>query len=45
MIQNNNTGYYNLDFSNFDTNYPQRSREKYQDIAYKFKNACSTMRN
>ncbi|CAI2185774.1 11970_t:CDS:2 [Funneliformis geosporum] len=42
-IQDSNTGYWKPDFSNFDTNFPQRSKEKHRSIAYKFKNASPTI--
>ncbi|CAG8707168.1 15007_t:CDS:2 [Rhizophagus irregularis] len=44
-IQDSNTGYWKPDFSNFNANLPQRSKEKHQSIAYKFKNSSSTIRN
>jgi hypothetical protein len=45
VIQNSKTGHWKPDFSNFNFNFPQRSKEKHKGIAYKFKEANSTMRN
>ncbi|CAB5180826.1 unnamed protein product [Rhizophagus irregularis] len=44
-IQDSNTSHWKPDFSNFNANLPQRSKEKHQSIAYKFKNSSSTIRN
>ncbi|CAG8617074.1 2755_t:CDS:2 [Funneliformis caledonium] len=45
MIQNNNTGHWKPNFGNFNTDLPQRSREKHQNIAYNFKKSNSTIHN
>jgi len=38
-IQDSNTGHWKPDFSNFNANLPQRSKEKHRNIAFKFKNS------
>lgn len=44
-IQDSCTGHWKPDFSNFNANLPQRSKEKHRSIAYKYKESNTTIRN